>query len=87
MKKTLFTATLLAASLMAASTVQAAPQEVTMWHYFDQKPEQEMLADMVEEYNSLQDDIHINATFVSRTELMNSTQLEHFQENFLISDR
>ena len=30
-----------------------------------------MLADMVEEYNSLQDDIHINATFVSRTELMN----------------
>ena len=34
MKKTLFTATLLAASLMAASTVQAAPQEVTMWHYF-----------------------------------------------------
>ena len=63
MKKTLFTATLLAASLMAASTVQAAPQEVTMWHYFDQKPEQEMLADMVEEYNSLQDDIHINATF------------------------
>lgn len=25
------------------STVQAAPQEVTMWHYFDQKPEQEML--------------------------------------------
>ena len=71
MKKSLFTATLLAASLMAASTVQAAPQEVTMWHYFDQKPEQEMLADMVEEYNSLQDDIHINATFVSRTELMN----------------
>ena len=71
MKKTLFTATLLAASLMAASTVQAAPQEVAMWHYFDQKPEQEMLADMVEEYNSLQDDIHINATFVSRTELMN----------------
>ena len=71
MKKTLFTAILLAASLMAASTVQAAPQEVTMWHYFDQKPEQEMLADMVEEYNSLQDDIHINATFVSRTELMN----------------
>ena len=71
MKKTLFTATLLAASLMTASTVQAAPQEVTMWHYFDQKPEQEMLADMVEEYNSLQDDIHINATFVSRTELMN----------------
>ena len=52
MKKTLFTATLLATSLMAASTVQAAPQEVTMWHYFDQKPEQEMLADMVEEYNS-----------------------------------
>lgn len=87
MKKTLFTATLLAASLMAASTVQAAPQEVTMWHYFDQKPEQEMLADMVEEYNSLQDDIHINATFVSRTELRTSTQLEHFQENFLISDR
>ena len=71
MKKTLFTAILLAASLMAASTVQAAPQEVTMWHYFDQKPEQEMLADMAEEYNSLQDDIHINATFVSRTELMN----------------
>ena len=55
MKKTLFTATLLAASLMAASTVQAAPQEVTMWHYFDQKPEQEMLADMVEEYNSGKD--------------------------------
>ena len=52
MKKTLFTATLLAASLMAASTVQAAPQEVTLWHYIDQKPEQEMLADMVEEYNS-----------------------------------
>ena len=33
MKKTLFAATVLAASLMAASTVQAAPQEVTMWHY------------------------------------------------------
>lgn len=32
MKKTLFAATVLAASLMAASTVQAAPQEVTMWH-------------------------------------------------------
>ena len=61
----------MAGSMMAAATVQAAPQEVTMLHYFDQKPEQEMLADMVEEYNSLQDDIHINATFVSRTELMN----------------
>ena len=66
MKKTLFTATLLAASLMAASTVQAAPQEVTMWHYFDQKPEQEMLADMVEEYNSLQDDIQCNIRIQNR---------------------
>lgn len=71
MKKALFAATVLAVSLMGATVVQAEPQEVTMWHYFDQKPEQEMLTKMVDEYNSSQDDIHINATFVSRTELMN----------------
>jgi multiple sugar transport system substrate-binding protein len=43
--------------------------EVTLWHYFDN--ETDLLEQMVEEYNEMQDEIHITATYMSRDELMN----------------
>ena len=50
---------------------EAAPVEIEMWHYFDQPNDKQLILDWVEEYNSLQNDIHITATYMSRDELMN----------------
>lgn len=45
--------------------------EVELWHYFDASADAKAIVDWVDEYNSLQNDIHITATYVSREELMN----------------
>lgn len=45
--------------------------EVELWHYFDASADAQAIVDWVEEYNTLQSDIHITATYVSREELMN----------------
>ncbi len=44
-------------------------KEVTVWHYFEH--EAEALEKIADEYNQLQDKIHITCTYVSREELMN----------------
>jgi multiple sugar transport system substrate-binding protein len=74
MKKSLLTLGIMAMSLAATTVaVQAdeGPTEVTLWHYFDASADAQAIVDWVDEYNSLQDDIHITATYVSREELMN----------------
>lgn len=43
-------------------------KEVTLWHYFEH--EAPILEKMVEEYNSMQSDINIVCTYISREELM-----------------
>lgn len=55
----------------SAIAVQAEPTEIELWHYFDASADAKAIVDWVEEYNTLQDDIHITATYVSRDELMN----------------
>ena len=45
--------------------------EIELWHYFDASADAKAIVDWVEEYNTLQNDIHITATYVSREELMN----------------
>lgn len=68
---------ILAMGVMAATVsfsavaVSAEPVEVELWHYFDQTADSEAIVEWVDEYNTLQDDIHITATYVSRDELMN----------------
>ena len=47
------------------------PVEVELWHYFDSSADKELIVEWVNEYNSLQDDIRITATYMSRDELMN----------------
>lgn len=48
----------------------SGPVKVDLWHYFDQA-DQPMLEALVKEYNEIQDDIEIKATYVAREELMN----------------
>ena len=48
-----------------------APVEVELWHYYDSSNDKDMIEALVGEYNALQDDIHITATYLSRQELMN----------------
>lgn len=43
--------------------------EISLWHCFEN--EGPLLEEMIAEYNELQSDIHITATFMSRDELMN----------------
>lgn len=45
--------------------------EITLWHYFDASADAQAIVDWVDDYNNLQDNIHITATYVSREELMN----------------
>ncbi len=72
MKKRLLVAGAAVMAMMAASmTANAEPTEVTLWHYFDASADKEAIVEWVDEYNSIQDDIHITSTYVSRTELMN----------------
>lgn len=47
------------------------PTEIEFWHYFDQDSDKQLIVDWIEEYNSIQDDIHITPTYMSRDELMN----------------
>ena len=67
---------ILALSIAAAMTAgmsfaaYAEPTEVELWHYFDASADAQAIVDKVEEYNSLQDDIHITPTYVARQELM-----------------
>lgn len=44
-------------------------KEVSVWHYFEH--EAAALEKVAEQYNEMQDDIHITCTYVSREELMN----------------
>lgn len=60
-----------AAFSFSAVAASAEPVEVDLWHYFDASADAQAIVDWVDEYNTLQDDIHINATYVSRDELMN----------------
>ena len=77
MKKTLALVLALAMTLSLAvcgltgMAAAEAPDEVTLWHYFDSPNDKQVILDWVEEYNTLQDDIHITATYMSRDELMN----------------
>lgn len=48
----------------------AGPVQVDLWHYFDQA-DQPMIEALVKEYNEMQDEIEIKATYVAREELMN----------------
>lgn len=54
----------------AASNSSDGAIELTVWHYFEE-PDVNVINALVEEYNSIQDDVHITATYVSREELMN----------------
>lgn len=60
-----------APSAEAAAESSGSGTEITLWHYFDASADAQAIVDWVDEYNSLQDDIHITATYVSREELMN----------------
>ena len=44
--------------------------ELTMWHYFED-PDVKVIEALVDEYNSMQDEVHVTATYLSREELMN----------------
>lgn len=44
--------------------------ELSLWHYFEE-PDVTVVEGLVDEYNSMQDKVHITATYVSREELMN----------------
>ena len=48
-----------------------AQTEVELWHYYESSHDKNMIEERVEEYNRLQDDIHITATYISRQEMMN----------------
>ena len=56
---------------LAAFAMADGPVEVELWHYFDSSNDKDMINQWVDEYNSIQDRIHITATYVSRPELMN----------------
>lgn len=73
MKKRLLVAGAAAMAMVAAAMPVYAegPTEITLWHYFDASADAQAIVEWVDEYNTLQDDIHITATYVSRTELMN----------------
>lgn len=70
MKKKLMALTTLAVTLGAAMSANAAT-EVSLWHYFDQEADAKAIVEWCEEYNGLQEDIHITPTFVARQELLN----------------
>lgn len=73
MKKQLTMAMAMAAAIVTCSAVavQAEPTKIDLWHYFDASADAKAIVEWTEEYNSLQDDIEIVATYVSRDELMN----------------
>lgn len=71
MKRILALILMLAMCISVFAAAQAEPVEVELWHYFDSSNDKDMINKWVEDYNALQDKIHITATYVSRQELMN----------------
>lgn len=73
MKKQLTMAMAMAAAIVSCSAiaVQAEPTKIDLWHYFDASADAKAIVEWTEEYNTLQDDVEIVATYVSRDELMN----------------
>ncbi|MBQ6382396.1 MAG: extracellular solute-binding protein [Clostridia bacterium] len=71
MKKILALILMLAMCISVFAAAHAEPVEVELWHYFDSSNDKDMINKWVEDYNALQDKIHITATYVSRQELMN----------------
>lgn len=55
----------------ADNSAAGGATEITLWHYFDSSADSKAIVEWVDEYNSLQDKIHITSTYVSRDELMN----------------
>ena len=71
-KRHIILGTMAISMALASMGVSAeGPTEITLWHYFDASADAQAIVDWVDEYNTLQDDIHITATYVSREELMN----------------
>lgn len=73
-KKTLAVLLALAMCATMVPTIEAKaddPVEVDLWHYFDSSADGQAIVEWVDEYNTLQSDIHINVQYVSREELMN----------------
>lgn len=70
MKKRIMAVAVLSAIIGAAVNVSAAT-EVSLWHYFDQEADATAIQEWCEEYNGMQDEIHITPTFVARQELLN----------------
>ncbi len=56
------------ASNSTKDSSSGAPEEVTLWHYFEN--EATALQKVVDQYNGMQNKIHITCTYVSREELM-----------------
>ena len=83
MKKRIMALAALSAIIGAAVNVSAAT-EVSLWHYFDQEADANAIVEWCEEYNGLQDEIHITPTFVARQELLNQyTMMLHLLIQFL----
>ena len=55
--------------LFVFSNARAA-EEVELWHYFESSHDKDMIEERVDEYNLLQDRVHITANYVSRQEMM-----------------
>ena len=47
-----------------------AAEAVELWHYYETSHDKDMIEQRVDEYNLLQDRIHITATYLSRQEMM-----------------
>ena len=71
MKKKLALLSAMAFSLAGFAMTASAATEVDLWHYFDASADAKAIVEWCDEYNAMQDDIHINCQYVSRTELMN----------------
>ena len=57
-------------SLGMVPALSESAVEVTLWHYFESSNDKLMMEQRVDEYNRLQDRIHINAVYISRQEMM-----------------
>lgn len=72
MRKSFLTVGIAAAVLAAGAPVCAdeTPTEVTLLHYFTDIADAHVIESWVEEYNELQNDIHITCSYASREELV-----------------
>ena len=55
----------------AEAPAKEAPIEIEVWHYFDSSSDKDLIVQWIEEYNNIQDKVHVTGTYVSRPELMN----------------